>query len=89
MTWKRGSRLKLVSEAEASPPIRAIFDEVRHSLGVPTVPILYQAYATVPKFLELHWEALQPALRTRAILSHGRTAGRRSLYPGAKLLCHS
>ncbi|MFZ0705064.1 MAG: halocarboxylic acid dehydrogenase DehI family protein [Candidatus Korobacteraceae bacterium] len=71
MTWKRGSRLKLVSEAEASPPIRAIFNEVRHSLGVPTVPILYQAYATVPKFLELHWEALQPALRTRAFLRMG------------------
>jgi len=71
MTWKRGSRLKLVSEAEASPPICAIYDEVRHSLGVPAVPILYQAYAAVPKFLELHWEALRPALRTRAFFRMG------------------
>jgi Halocarboxylic acid dehydrogenase DehI len=71
MTWKRGSRLKLVSEAEASPPIRAIFDEVRHSLGVPVVPILYQAYAAIPKFLELHWEAFQPALSTRAFFRMG------------------
>lgn len=71
MTWKRGSRLKLVSEAEASPPVCAIFDEVRHSLGVPAVPILYQAYAAVPKFLELHWEALRPALRTRAFFRMG------------------
>ncbi len=71
MTWKRGSRLKLVSEAEASPPIRAIFDEVRHSLGVSAVPILYQAYAAVPKFLELHWEALRPALHTRAFFRMG------------------
>ena len=71
MTWKRGSRLKLVSEAEASPPIRAIFDEVRHSLGVSAVPILYQAYAAVPRFLELHWEALRPALNTRAFFRMG------------------
>jgi len=71
MKWKRGSRLKLVSEAEASPPICAIFDEVRHSLGVPTVPILYQAYAVVPKFLELHWEALRPALSTRMFFHMG------------------
>src|SRR6185369_12117364 len=71
MKWKRGSRLKLVSEAEASPPICAIFDEVRHSLGVPAVPILYQAYAAVPKFLELHWEALRPALSTRIFFHMG------------------
>ncbi len=71
MTWKRGSRLKLVSEAQASPPIRAIFDEVRHSLGISAVPILYQAYAAVPRFLELHWEALRPALSSRAFFHMG------------------
>lgn len=71
MTWKRGSRLKLISAAEASPPIRAIFDEVRHNLGVSAVPVLYQAYAAVPKFLELHWEALRPALSSRAFFRMG------------------
>lgn len=71
MTWKRGSRLKLVSEAEASPPIRAIFDEVRHGLGVSAIPVLYQAYAAVPRFLELHWRALRPALSTHAFFRLG------------------
>lgn len=71
MRWKRGSRLRLVSEAEALPPIRAIFDEVRHSLGVPAVPILYQAYAAVPKFLEFHWEAFRPAVRTKDFFRMG------------------
>lgn len=71
MTWKRGSRLRLVSEAEASPLIRAIFDEVRHSLGISAVPLLYQAYAAVPRFLELHWEALRPVLSTRAFFRMG------------------
>jgi len=71
MRWKRGSRLKLVSEAEASPPIRAIFDEVRHNLGVPAVPILYQAYAAVPRFLEFHWEAFRPAVQTKDFFRMG------------------
>jgi len=71
MTWKRGSRLKLVSEAEASSPICAIYDEVRHILGVSAVPILYQAYAAVPKFLELHWEAFRPALNSQTLFHMG------------------
>src|SRR6185312_9414151 len=72
MRSKRGSRLKLVSEAEASPPICAIFDEVRHNLGVPAVPVLYQAYAAIPRFLESHWQALRPALGTRDFFRMGR-----------------
>ena len=71
MSWKRGSRLKLVGEAEASAPVCAIFDEVRHSLGVSEVPLLYQAYAGVPKFLELHWEAWRPAVGTRTFFRMG------------------
>ena len=71
MRSKKGSRLKLVSEADAPLPVRAIFDEVRHSLGVPSVPILYLAYATMPHFLELHWKAFRPALQTRQFFTLG------------------
>ncbi|MGC2108771.1 MAG: halocarboxylic acid dehydrogenase DehI family protein [Candidatus Korobacteraceae bacterium] len=65
MRWKRGNRLKLASEAEAPPPTRKIFDEVRHALGSPVVPKLYQGYAAFPEFLELHWQAFRPVLETR------------------------
>jgi len=65
MRWKRGNRLKLVSESAAPGPTREIFREVRESLGVPAVPKLYQAYAALPEFLELHWRAFRPALQSR------------------------
>ena len=65
MRWKGENRLKLVSEAEAPPATRQIFDEVRHALGAPVVPKLYQAYAAFPEFLALHWEAFRPVLRSR------------------------
>ncbi len=65
MRWKRGQRLKLVSESEASGSTREILDEVRRSLGVPAVPKLYQAYAAFPQFLEIHWQAFRPVLQSR------------------------
>ncbi|MGB7553304.1 MAG: halocarboxylic acid dehydrogenase DehI family protein [Candidatus Korobacteraceae bacterium] len=65
MRWRRGHRLKLVGEAEAPPRTREIFDEVRHKLGLPVVPILYQAYAAYPDFLEIHWQTFRPAIGSR------------------------
>jgi len=71
MRWRRGNRLKLVTEAEASGRTRKIFDEVRQSFGVPVVPSLYQAYAVVPEFLETHWEAFRPAVQARQFFMLG------------------
>ncbi len=65
MRWRRGNRLKLVGEAEAAPRTREILDEVRHSLGLPIAPLLYQAYAAYPEFLEIHWQAFRPAVQSR------------------------
>lgn len=65
MRWKRGNRLRLVSEGEAPAATRAIFDEVRHSLGLPVVPTLYQAYAAFPDFLALHWRTFRPAVQSQ------------------------
>ncbi len=69
MRWRRGNRLKLVSEAKAPPRTGEIFDEVRHSLGVPAVPLLYRAYATYPEFLEVHWQTFRPAVQSRQFFS--------------------
>ncbi len=64
MRWKRGNRLKLVTETDAPPLTRQIFDEVRHALGVPVVPFLYQAYAAFPSFLALHWQAFRRSIES-------------------------
>lgn len=55
----------MVGESEAPSRTRAIFDEVRHSLGLPVVPLLYRAYAAYPEFLEIHWQAFRPAVQSR------------------------
>jgi hypothetical protein len=71
MRWKRGNRLKLVSEQEASASTLQIFDEVRQVFGVPVVPFLYRAYAAFPAFLELHWQAFRATVESRQFFSLG------------------
>src|SRR5437868_4348400 len=71
MRWKRGNRLKLVTEADAPSRTRQIFDEVRHALGLPEVPFLYQAYAAYPVFLELHWQSFCPSVESQQFFQLG------------------
>jgi hypothetical protein len=61
---EKRSKLQLVREREAQGRTREIFDEVGQALGVPGVPLLYQAYAGFPEFLDLHWRAFKPLLAT-------------------------
>ena len=71
MRWKRGQRLKVVSESDAPGPTRKIFGEIRQCLGVPAVPKLYQAYAAFPQFLARHWGAFRPVLQSREFFLSG------------------
>lgn len=65
MPWKKGNRLQLVRPDEASGRTAEIFDEVKTGLGIPYVPLCFQAFATYPKFLDVHWRAVKPLLATR------------------------
>lgn len=68
MPEKRG-KLKLVRERDADGRTREIFDEIRHALRVPGIPLLYQAYAAFPEFLDLHWRAFKPLLASGGLFS--------------------
>lgn len=71
MRWKRGNKLRLVSEEDAPLRTREIFQDVRHSLGLPSVPVLYRAYAAFPQFLQLHWQAFRPVIQSRQFFTLG------------------
>ena len=57
-------KLALVREPEATGRVKEIFEELKQTLGIPLVPILYKAYAVYPKFLSRHWQAFKPLLLT-------------------------
>jgi len=81
VTWKRGNRLKLMNEVEAPARTVEIFSEVCRAFGVPKVPLLYRAYAAIPRFLDLHWQVFRPALESRLFFCSRGTAGGGELYP--------
>src|SRR5438270_11090618 len=59
MPEKRG-KLLLIREQEADGRTREIFGEIKQALGIPFVPVIYQALAAYPEFLEQHWRAFSP-----------------------------
>ena len=61
---EKRAKLKLVREREAAGRTREIFDDLKRALGVPGIPLLYQAYAALPEFLDMHWRAFKPLLAT-------------------------
>ncbi len=65
MPWKKGNRLHLIREQEAAPEIRSIYQEIRESLGLPYVSVVFQAYAGFPQFLRLHWDRLRNVVLSR------------------------
>jgi hypothetical protein len=70
MPEKRG-KLLLVREKEADGRTRQIFEELKQSLGIPFVPVVYQALATYPEFLDQHWRAFSPLLATNQFFQLG------------------
>lgn len=65
MTWRKGSRLHIVQENEATGLTAETFDEMKAALGISYVPLSFQALAFYPKFLQAQWRAMKPLVGTR------------------------
>ncbi|HXG91429.1 MAG TPA: carboxymuconolactone decarboxylase family protein [Blastocatellia bacterium] len=47
--------IPLISEQQATGQVKEIFDDVKHTLGLPFVPNLFKAMANYPAYLEASW----------------------------------
>ena len=70
MAWSRKKRLEMISDEMATPEVADIFSDIRYSLGLLFTPSYYQALAYYPKFLEAHWTAIRPIVRTATFFQH-------------------
>jgi hypothetical protein len=59
----------LVPEGDASGRTLEIYQDIKSSLGIPHVNVIFQAYGAHPRFLELMWKLLKPAVETRDFFS--------------------
>lgn len=57
--------IPLVRESEATDErVREAFRDIKNALRVPIVTLLFQAWAAVPRFLDLTWRRLRPNVLT-------------------------
>ena len=54
--------VKLIPESEASGKVKALYDEIKASLGIDFVPNLYRAMASNPEYLEANWRKDQAVM---------------------------
>jgi hypothetical protein len=69
MPWRKGNRLRLVSETEAHGRTLEIYTDIRDTLGLPITPTAFQAFGALPTFLEIAWSTLRPVTRTQQFFS--------------------
>ncbi|SVD57622.1 uncharacterized protein METZ01_LOCUS410476, partial [marine metagenome] len=49
-----------IAETEATGQTRAIYDDFKSSIGLPTINLIYRHMATTPGCLEWAWALLRP-----------------------------
>lgn len=55
--------VKMISEQEATGKTKAIYEDIRESLGIDFVPNMYRAMAVKPDFLEATWNKVRAVMR--------------------------
>lgn len=61
------ARVPYVSEEEATGEVRAVYDEIRSSRGLATVPNFWRAIAHNPAYLRAEWDKLNVIMDNGAL----------------------
>jgi alkylhydroperoxidase family enzyme len=57
------STVKLVDEHTSHPKVRAVFDDIKATKKIDSIPNIWRALATNPDHLELCWTRLKAIMR--------------------------
>lgn len=60
-------QLPEVREADAPPEIAAIYDDIRHAIGIPLVNLIYRHFAAIPGALPWVWHVARQPIASGAI----------------------
>lgn len=55
--------VRMIDESEATGKTRAIYEDIRLSLGIDFVPNMYKAMAVNPDFLEANWNKIKTIMQ--------------------------
>ena len=83
----RGVRFSLIDERDAPPRVRAIYEDMKATLGLPFIETEYRAMASYPDWLEVWWKDCKPLTRDEKYSQLGRELAKAAIE-AAKLLPH-
>ncbi len=52
----------MIPEDEATGPVKAIYDDIKQTLGIDFVPNLYRVMAAKPSYLEVNWNKVKAVM---------------------------
>lgn len=81
----RGVRFSLVEERDAPPRVRAIYDDMKSTLGLPFVETEYRAMASYPDWLEVWWRDCKPIALDQRYQSIGASLSREAAEAATRL----
>ena len=55
--------VKLISEAEATGKVKAVFDDIKATKSIERIPNIWRALANHPDHLEVTWQKLKTIMR--------------------------
>ena len=84
MSNPRTDPVTAITEDEASGEIAQLYEEIRRSLGVPVVNLIWRHLATIPGALPWAWNSLKPLYASGAI-TNAAVSLRSSLRPESNL----
>jgi len=56
--------VKMIDESGATDKVKAIYEDIRLSLGIDFVPNMYRAMAVNPDFLEANWNKIKMVMQS-------------------------
>ena len=55
--------IQMITEAEATGKVRALYEEIMETLGIDFVPNMYKAMAVKPSYLEANWNKIKGVMQ--------------------------
>jgi hypothetical protein len=81
----RGVRFSLVEERDAPPRVRAIYDDMKATLGLPFIETEYRAMASYPDWLEVWWRDCKPLAEEQRYQSLGAQLAQQASRSAAQM----
>ncbi len=89
MTQRSGDPVPSIAEADATGEIAELYGDIRQSLGIPFVNLVWRNLASVPGGLKWAWTTMKPLYQQGAVYEEARQLRNSQTLPLVPILSHA